>query len=78
MEKVDELKNTPLGYLVKIGRSYYAAIEFLPQGNTKGNVCAGCAFRDDGGVEECRFSSACMAHKRPDHESVIFIKIDRP
>lgn len=65
MEKVNELMNAPLGHLVKIGRLYYAAIEFLPQGNTKGNVCAGCSFRDDGGgIEECRYSGACMAHKR--------------
>ena len=47
MEKVNELMNAPLGHLVKIGRLYYAAIEFLPQGNTKGNVCVGCSFRDD-------------------------------
>lgn len=77
-DKVDELRNTPLGHLVKIGRLYYAAIEFLPQGNTKGNVCVGCAFRDDrGGIEECEYSKACMAHLRPDHESVVFVKIER-
>lgn len=59
-DKVNELMNAPLGHLVKIGRLYYAAIEFLPQGNTKGNVCVGCSFRDDGGgIEECRYSSAC-------------------
>ena len=78
MEKVNELMNAPLGHLVKIGILYYAAIEFLPQGNTQGNVCVGCSFREDGGgIEECRYSCACMAHKRPDGESVIFIKIDR-
>lgn len=31
MEKVNELRDVPLGHLVKIGRLYYAAIEFLPQ-----------------------------------------------
>ena len=80
MEKVNELRDVPLGHLVKIGRLYYAAVELVRIGGITyhGRTVRGCSFRDDGGgIEECRYSSACMAHKRPDGESVIFIKIDR-
>lgn len=46
--KVDELRNTALGHLVKIGRLYYTAILFSPPEKEKGKVCNGCAFKDDG------------------------------
>lgn len=74
--KVEELRNTALGHLVKIGRLYYTVILFSPPEKEKGKVCNGCAFRDEG-AEVCEYAKACMAHLRPDRNSVEFIKVDR-
>ena len=44
-------------------------------GSYNSYVCLGCAFRKPSGAACCEFSVACMAHFRPDRESVIFAKV---
>ena len=51
-------------------------MRFVPCTNTKATICKGCAFRDEG-ARFCEYSSACMAHLRPDHESVVFAKTNK-
>ena len=63
MEIINRLKNTPTGLIVL----YYNGQNKIP--------CRGCVFRDDG-ARFCEYSSACMAHLRPDHESVVFAKTE--
>lgn len=73
MEITDRLRNTPTGFTVKVGEINVQVMRFVPCVNTKATICKGCAFRDEG-ARFCEYSSACMAHLRPDHESVVFAK----
>lgn len=76
MEITERLRNTPTGLMVKIGEINIQVMRFVPNIKTKATICKGCVFRDEG-ARFCEYSSACMAHLRPDGESVIFINIDR-
>lgn len=73
MEITERLRNTPTGFTVKVGEINVQVLRFKPYLNTKATVCRGCVFRDDG-ARFCEYSKACMAHLRPDHESVVFAK----
>lgn len=76
MEITDRLRNTPTGFTVKVGEINVQVLRFKPYLNTKVTVCRGCVFRDDG-ARFCEYSKACMAHLRPDHESVVFAKTNK-
>lgn len=65
MEIINRLKNTPTGLIVEKYSPYYNGQNKIP--------CRGCVFRDEG-ARFCEYSKACMAHLRPDHESVVFAK----
>lgn len=73
MEITDRLRNTPTGFTVKVGEINIQVLRFTPNIKTKATVCRGCAFRDEG-ARFCEYSKACMAHLRPDQESVVFAK----
>lgn len=73
MEIVDRLRNTPTGFTIKVGEINIQVMRFVPNIKTKATICNGCAFKDEG-ARFCEYSSACMAHLRPDHESVVFAK----
>lgn len=76
MTIIERLKNTPTGFFVQVGKNNMEVRRFEASLQSKGIVCRGCSFRGDG-ARSCEYSKACMAHLRPDHESVIFINIDR-
>lgn len=76
MEITERLRNTPTGFTVKVGEINVQVIRFTPNIKTSEMVCRGCAFRDEG-ARFCEYSSACMAHLRPDHESVVFAKTNK-
>lgn len=73
MEITERLRNTPTGFAVKVGEINIQVMRFVPCTNTKATIFKGCAFRGDG-ARDCEYSKACMAHLRPDHESVVFSK----
>ena len=45
----------------------------LEKGNTASG-CYSCDFENEGGAETCPLSKTCMAHLRPDRQSVIYRK----
>ena len=74
MEITERLRNTPTGLIVLVGDMRIVVEKYRPYYNgQKATVCRGCVFRDDG-ARFCEYSKACMAHLRPDHESVVFAK----
>ncbi len=38
-----------------------------------GHGCDGCVFDHPNGAKACIYKTACMAHRRPDLQSVVFI-----
>lgn len=76
MEITERLRNTPTGFVIQVGtkRVQVKRFEAIYQG--KAVVCRGCVFRDEG-ARFCEYSKACMAHLRPDHESVVFAKTNK-
>lgn len=74
MEIINRLKNTdegarfceysPTGLIVLVGDMKIIVEKYRPYYNGQNKIpCRGCVFR-----------KACMAHLRPDHESVVFAK----
>lgn len=59
------------GTLVEVRRANFA-------NRSSKTICEGCVFRDkERGARGCPYASACMAHLRPDRESVVFAKTDK-
>lgn len=73
MTIIERLKNTSTGFLVQVGKNNMEVRRFEASLQSKGIVCRGYSFRNDG-ARFCEYSSACMVHLRPDHESVVFAK----
>lgn len=72
---IEKLRDTPTGFVVKVGGINVVVLRYIPNTNDKGVVCKGCALSSGLGARSCEYSKACMAHLRPDHESVVFAKI---
>lgn len=74
MEITERLRNTPTGFIVLVGDMKIVVEKYRPYYNGQNKIpCRGCVFHDKG-ARFCEYSSACMAHLRPDHESVVFSK----
>lgn len=71
MEIINRLRNTPTGFTVKVGGTNVRVVRFNPNIKSNGALCIGCVFRGEG-ARFCEYAPACMAHMRPDHESVVF------
>ena len=72
MEITERLRNTPTGLIVLVGDMKIIVEKYRPYYNGQNKIpCRGCVFRDEG-ARFCEYSSACMAHLRPDYESVVF------
>lgn len=70
----ERLRNTPTGLIVLVGDMRIVVEKYSPYHNGQNKIpCRGCVFREDG-ARFCEYSKACMAHLRPDHESVVFAK----
>lgn len=73
MEIIKKLRNMPTGFTVRLGGTTLEVVRFNPY--RSGSLCGGCAFRDSNlGAKHYPYASACMAHLRPDRESVVFAK----
>ena len=71
--KIQMLRSTRAGASVRIGRATFCPVKYHPD---KMGRRGGCAFKEgDNGAESCGYSPACMAHRREDGESVVFIKL---
>lgn len=77
MEITERLRNTPTGLIVLVGDMKIIVEQYSPYYNGQNKIpCRGCVFRDDG-ARFCEYSKACMAHLRPDHDSVVLLKLRR-
>lgn len=77
MEITERLRNTPIGLIVLVGDMKIVVEKYSPYYNGQNNIpCRGGVFRDED-ARFCEYSKACMAHLRPDHESVVFAKTNK-
>lgn len=76
MEITERLRNTPTGFVIQVGTNRVQVKRFEAIYQGKAVVCRGCLFRGDG-ARDCEYSKACMAHLRPDHESVVLAKTNK-
>lgn len=74
MEITERLRNTPTGFVIQVWDKKIQVKRFDAIYQGKAVICRGCIFRG-AGARLCKYSKACMAHLRPDHESVVFAKM---
>lgn len=72
MTLLEELRVLKLDHVANIQGTKIAARKPKAYSSTNDPGCTGCMFQKDGGAADCDLKSACMAHKRPDNNSVIF------
>lgn len=68
------LTRTPVGRSVRVGGDKYVVKRFNATQKDRKPLCMSCVFRDGYGARKCPYARACMAHLRPDKESVYFWK----
>lgn len=66
------MTRTPVGRSVRVGGDKYVVKRFNATQKDRKPLCLSCVFRDGNGAGECPYARACMAHLRPDRESVYF------
>lgn len=69
-----KLMCTPIGRSVRVGGNKYVVKRFNGMQKDRKPLCMSCVFRDGYGARKCPYARACMAHLRPDRESVYFGK----
>ena len=69
-----KLMCTPIGRFVRVGGDKYVVKRFNATQKGRKPLCMSCVFRDGYGARKCPYARACMAHLRPDRESVYFVK----
>ena len=68
------LMNAPVGRSVWVDGNRYIVKRFNGMQKDRKPLCMSCVFRDGCGARLCKYARACMAHLRPDRESVYFGK----
>ena len=71
------LTRTPVGRSVRVGGDKYVVKRFNATQKDRNPLCMSCVFRDGYGARKCPYARACMAHLRPDGESVYFEEVKK-
>lgn len=71
------LTRTPVGRSVRVGGDKYVVKRFNATQKDRKPLCMSCVFRDGNGARKCPYARACMAHLRPDRESVYFEEVKK-
>jgi len=69
---IEILTSLKLNHVTNVQGTKIVARRPRAYSSTNDPGCKECVFQKEGGAADCSLKNTCMAHKRPDRQSVIF------